>query len=121
MNADILRIVNDGGNVTHILNIDVSTSDENNKIIIMDYIYNFINNKAIKKNFNNQVIEVTWKTFDKKKYYTDSLFFSDIGIKHHTSILMNDLSIFAKNTIKDFDFVINYSIEKPLSKKVILL
>jgi len=124
MNEDISRIVNNGGNVSHILSIHIEAEDDSVKDAVSNYIYDVIHNKPIKKMYRNQIIEVAWETFDKKNYYTNSLLFNDIGINLHTNILMKDLSIFAKNKmieINDSVFSITYHITKPLSKNVILL
>lgn len=75
----------------------------------------------MKRTHKNQVIEVMWITADKKTYYTNSLVFNDIGVHLHTNILMNDISLFAKNEMDDCAFTITYDLTKPLSKDVILL
>ena len=130
--------VKNGGNITHILRINViidasETDVETKKGVVLDYIYEYIHKKAIKRNYKSQVIEVMWEHLapihedgstnqvSKTTYYTESLLFSDLGIKAHTSIMMNDLCIFAKNAITDFAFSIHYQVEKPLSKQVVLL
>ena len=116
--SDILQMTEQGKNVTHILTINIEGT-EANKTTIIDFMYRCINNKGITKSCHGKDMNVKWNTFDKINYYTDSLFYNDIGIKIHTDKMMDDLiSEINQSAIRNFK--VNYHLTKPLSRGVLL-
>lgn len=80
-----------------------------------------MNDKKIVKIWNNQSISITWKSFDKINYYTDSLYYGDLGVFHHTNIMMNDFIQDLIEKIPDCTFCVNHQITKPLSLKKVIM
>ena len=108
------------GNFSHILNIEINkniTGYEKN--IILNNIYNLINEKNINKKIENMNIIIKWRVYDNSNllhYYTDGDgILGDVAIFEHTKLLLNDL-----NKLKNSDkFTIHLS--KPLTQSICIM
>jgi hypothetical protein len=120
MNTIYKKYVDKYGNFLYILTIDIveSLSQDDKNIILYD-IYNFINDKYIKKHISNTDISIKWRVYDNTDllhYYTDAnAILSDKGIYEHTKLLLND---FKKINNSD-KFKIH--ITKPLTKSISIM
>lgn len=92
---DIKDYVRNGGNVTHILYVEVinaSSSDVRNRI--RQTIFNVIGNTPVQINVNGHAIAFTWRTRARSTsdyYHCDAGIYNDIAVKEHTKILLRDL------------------------------
>jgi len=71
--------------------------DEDEKNIILNDIFNLINEKHIKKYILNNIdVSIKWRVYDNTDllhYYTDGAgIFADRAINEHTKLLLNDIT-----------------------------
>jgi hypothetical protein len=115
------KYFNKYGNFSHILNIEIDESlNENEKNIILYDIFNLINEKHIKKYILNNIdVSIKWRVYDNTDllhYYTDGAgIFADRAINEHTKLLLNDI-----NKIKNSDKFKIY-LSKPLTKSICIM
>lgn len=120
MNNIYKKYIDKHGNFSHILNIKIDENlSEDEKNIILNDIFNLINEKHITKHISNIDISIKWRVCDNTDllhYYTDGDgILSDRGIYEHTKLLLNDI-----NKIKNSD-KFNILLSKPLTKTICIM
>ena len=93
---DIKTEIENGGNVTHILNVKIS-NQTNSEIgnQIRQRIFRIIKGNTITKNINGIPVAVTWKTSattTSAYYYSNNVYFTDTAINEHTEKLLSDVT-----------------------------
>lgn len=91
------NIVNNGGNISHILNVKVSNeaSPESGHQIRLA-IFARIANVPLQRVVNDVQMTVTWRTLltqTSAYYYTDVNMFTDLAVRAHTTGVLTDLII----------------------------
>ncbi len=126
---DFKQIVQQGGNVTHILYVKLSgqpSAEVGNNI--RTAIFNLIANVHIKNIVNGQAISLTWRTTATASlayYHCDAVLFNDFGVKEHTRILLRDvrngLDAQFNNIFSNGTTGLAFVVFKPLAREVVLV
>ena len=92
---DIKQHVKDGGNVTHILNVQMSQRLNSEKATCAKQaIYRFIQGIAITYTINSMNVTITWRasTDQTSAYHADvGGMYGDVAVKRHTNMLLQTL------------------------------
>jgi len=121
MNTTKLKsYINKYGNISHIIIININENiDEYQKNIILETIYDVINDKNIIKNLGNNYIEINWRVSnitDLFHYYTDVQgMYSDKCVYKCMKLLWNDIEEIIGTDKCSFLIV------KPLTKEICVL
>jgi hypothetical protein len=118
MNALYKNYIDQFGNFSHILKIELGDIiSEEEKINILNEIFNLINEKDIVKNILDTNIIIRWRVYDETDlihYYTDGNgILGDKAIHEHTKLLLSD--------IKKINKKIKITLIKPLTKTICLI
>ena len=91
LNKDINTHIYGGGNVSHILNVNIyqpTTNDIANQI--RQQVFDKINNVPIIFNIHNLAVVITWRSNNNLNYYHADVMgiYGDVAVKLHTEMLM---------------------------------
>ena len=125
---DIKREIENGGTVTHILNIKIS-NQPNSEIRnqIRQRIFRIIKGKTITKHINGRPVDVTWQTSatSSSAYYFSNNAFIDTLVQEHTQRLLRDVT---DQIDAEFDNIFStgrtglaFICTKPLVREVVLI
>ena len=143
---DVKRVIRHGGNVTHILNVKVSifetkvksfkantlnqvSNQPNDEVgqAIRRRIFQHIQGRPQLQEIDTVPVTITWHSSAHSTsayYYADVPMFTDVVVKRHTSILLQNLlqqidgefgAIFARGTTR-----LAFLVTKPLTREVVL-
>jgi len=115
LNKDINTHIYGGGNVSHILNVNIyqpTTNDIANQI--KQQVFDKINNVPIKFTINNIDIVITWRSNAVSNHYHADVngIYGDVAVKLHTEMLLKSLSAYGGGATLDF------MITKPLVRTI---
>lgn len=127
---DIKKHIRNGGNVTHILNVDVSRQRSAEEgTLIRQMIFRNINNKPIVKEVGPINVSITWRTssLQTSAYYHCDVggLLGDVAVKEHTKLLLRDLLTSLdgqfNNIFTNGVTGVALLVTKPLVREVVLL
>jgi len=115
---DINTHIYGGGNVSHILNVNINqsiTDDTTNQI--RQQVFHKINNIPLMFIINNLNVVITWRSNDNLNYYHADVMgiYGDVAVKLHTEMLLKSLSAYGGGARLDF------IITKPLVRTIPIL
>ena len=111
--------IREGGNVSHILNVNISQSTTNDIANqIRQQVFQKINNVPIRFNINRIDVVITWRSNVVSKYYHADVMgmYGDVAVKLHTEMLLEmfDMSIY------DGGSILAFMVTKPLVSTITL-
>lgn len=110
------------GNVTHILRVEVLHQRESEEVnVILQKIFQQIANKVVVKNVYGMPVGIKWlaSSSSSAHYYANVSLFTDIIVKHHAKLLLEDILASLGHILKANDLI--FHISKPLSRKVAIM
>jgi hypothetical protein len=115
LNKDINTHIYGGGNVSHILNVNIyqpTTNDIANQI--KQQVFDKINNVPIIFNIHNLAVVITWRSNAVSNHYHADVMgiYGDTAVKLHTEMLLKSLSAYGGGATLDF------MITKPLVRTI---
>ena len=116
--SDINKYINEGGNVSHILNVIINepTTNENAtpQRATLSNVFHTINNVPLTFNIKNLNVVITWRSNDNLNYYHADVMgiYGDVAVKLHTEMLLKSLSAYGGGARLDF------IITKPLVRTI---
>lgn len=131
LTKEMLCFVKGGGNISHILTVDVSRSlsvEERERV--RQTVFALVANKPITKRVNGHEITLTWRASNTVsappcQYHCDAVLFSDAAVHAHTLLLLRDLPSAVDCEIKDAlpegTATLALRITKPLTRQVPLI
>ncbi|KAJ3400718.1 hypothetical protein HDV05_000948, partial [Chytridiales sp. JEL 0842] len=125
---DIKNVLRNGGNVTHILNVELSRQmDKQTGDSIRNAIFQRIRNNPIQKVVHGVHVTITWRTSASSSsayYHADVPYFTDLIVKRHTEQLLQDLleelNGQFNNIFMDGMTGLAFLISKPLTREVVI-
>ena len=123
---DIKKVLRNGSNVTHILNVKLSCQCNNETgTSILQAIFRKIANKCIRQQVQGVFVDITWRTSAASSsayYHADVCIYNDLAVKLHTKQLLHSLLTeidaqfghFFENGTTELAFIVS----KPLTKVI---
>ena len=120
LNNDINKHIYGGGNVSHILNININRStnhDISNQI--RQQVFHKINNIPIMFTIRNIQVNITWRSNSASNHYHADVMgiYGDVAVKLHSEMLLKMFDLTAYGGGSMLDFIIT----KPLVRTIPIL
>ncbi len=117
LNNDINAHIREGGNVSHILNVNINLSTDDIANQIRQQVFNKINNIPLMFMIYNIPVKITWRSNAVSNHYHADVMgiYGDVAVKLHTEMLLKSLSAYGGGLTLDF------SITKPLVHTIPIL
>jgi hypothetical protein len=120
LHMGIKNHINEGGNVSHILNVIISlqiTSNITNQI--RQQVFNKINNIPIMFKINGMEITITWRSNVVSNYYYTDIdgIYGDMAVKLHTAMLLKLIDMASYNNIEG-ESILAFMATKSLTRTV---
>lgn len=128
LRQDIKRTVKGGGNVSHILTVEVSyRTNTETEAQIKDYIFRRMAGVPITQIIEGVNVAITWRTSavsGTSHYHADVKMFTDMVVKQHTQLLLRELlvelSIKFNLSFMNGDARLHLLLTRPLTKQIVL-
>lgn len=123
LNKDINTHIYGGGNVSHILNVNIyqsTTNDIANQI--RQQVFHKINNIPIMFIIHNLEVNITWRSNTVSNHYHADVkgIYGDVAVKLHTEMLLKMIDL---TTYGDClgDSILDFIVTKPMARTIPLL
>ena len=120
LHLGIKNYINEGGNVSHILNVIISLQTPSNIMTqIRQQVFDKINNIPIMFNINGMKITITWRSNAISNYYYTDIkgIYGDIAVKLHTEMLLKLIDMASYNNIEG-ESILAFMATKSLTRTV---
>mgnify|MGYP001035834076 CR=1 FL=1 len=120
LHLGIKNYINEGGNVSHILNVIISLQTPSNIMTqIRQQVFDKINNIPIMFNINGMKITITWRSNAISNYYYTDIkgIYGDMAVKLHTEMLLKLIDMASYNNIEG-ESILAFMATKSLAQTV---